>query len=238
MKLTRRQEEFISNLIDLSDEVEGPIHYSLLADRLGVSPFTAYDMLCLLEEKGMVTSEYQLAEDKRGPGRAERLFYPCKTPQEREAELVQEFGGSVPDKEALKQIILAGFESGDLRDKELADEVLARVPVLEDRDISFGVELITIAALRMHEDSGRRLWMDYLPEILGSNNPSRENLALVGGFALGILAKENMRGSDWVQKLFDYIQQYLNIVHQLSPEDCDRLAEALSGVFIKEAETL
>ena len=74
IKLTRRQQEFINNLIDLSGEESGPIHYSVLADRLGVSPFTAYDMLCLLEKKGMVTSEYQLAAGKDGPGRAERLF--------------------------------------------------------------------------------------------------------------------------------------------------------------------
>jgi hypothetical protein len=77
MKLTRRQEEFIANLVDLNQELNGPIHYSLLAERLGVSPFTAYDMLNLLEEKGAVNSEYQLAADKNGPGRAERLFYPA-----------------------------------------------------------------------------------------------------------------------------------------------------------------
>ena len=56
MKLTRRQEEFVVNLIDLNRELDGPIHYSTLAERLGVSPFTAYDMLCVLEEKGMVIS--------------------------------------------------------------------------------------------------------------------------------------------------------------------------------------
>ena len=72
MKLTRRQEEFINKLLELHQEYEGPIHYSLLADRLGVSPFTAYDMLCVLEDKGVVTSEFQLASDKSGPGRAER----------------------------------------------------------------------------------------------------------------------------------------------------------------------
>ena len=83
MKLTKRQEQFIENLIDLSQEIDGPIHYSTLAERLGVSPFTAYDMLRVLEKKGAVVSEYQVAEGKSGPGRAERLFYPVKTPQQR-----------------------------------------------------------------------------------------------------------------------------------------------------------
>ena len=64
LKLTRRQEDFINNLLDLYREMEGPIHYSVLAERLGVSPFTAYDMLRLLEEKGLVSSEYYLPSDK------------------------------------------------------------------------------------------------------------------------------------------------------------------------------
>lgn len=51
MKITRRQEDFIRKLLDLYRESEGPIHYSELAERLGVNRFTAYDMLRLLEEK-------------------------------------------------------------------------------------------------------------------------------------------------------------------------------------------
>jgi predicted ArsR family transcriptional regulator len=96
MKLTRRQEEFITKLIDLSEEFDGPIHYSVLAEHLGVSPFTAYDMLCLLEEKGLVTSEYQLAADKNGPGRTERLFYPKLSSEKRKEMLANEFGGRIP----------------------------------------------------------------------------------------------------------------------------------------------
>ena len=40
MKLTRRQVEFKPNLIDLNDEFSGPIHYSILAERLEVNPCT------------------------------------------------------------------------------------------------------------------------------------------------------------------------------------------------------
>ena len=100
MRLTRRQEEFIKNLIDLSQELDGPIHYSVLAERLGVSPFTAYDMLRLLEEKGMVSSEYHVAEGRSGPGRAERLFFPLN---HRNRELAERLGAISPSDEEWKQ---------------------------------------------------------------------------------------------------------------------------------------
>ena len=116
MNLTRRQKDFITNLIDLSNEIEGPIHYSALADRLGVSPFTAYDMLRLLEEKGLVTSEYQLAAGKDGPGRAERLFYPNLSPELRRILFQDQFSRRIPGREEQLQLIADRIRSSDLVD--------------------------------------------------------------------------------------------------------------------------
>ena len=55
---------------------KGPIHYSALAEHLGVSKITAYDMLRHLEEKGYISSHYQLEDEKTGPGRSKVVFSP------------------------------------------------------------------------------------------------------------------------------------------------------------------
>jgi hypothetical protein len=112
------------------------------------------------------------------------------------------------------------------------------VPDIEHPDISFCVELVTTATLRMQAGSGRQVWLDYLSEILGPSNTSRENLSLLGGFAFGILAQEAEGESEWIQILFVYIQQYLSIVLNLSLEECDQLAHALSEVFTRYAEDI
>jgi DNA-binding PadR family transcriptional regulator len=232
MKLTRRQKEFILNLIELKDEMDRPIHYSVVAERLGVSPFTAYDMLCLLEEKGLVASEYQLT-DKGGPGRAERLFYPSEAAEELTDEISQQFGGRAPKKEELEQMVMSGVDLGKIWNDELAGELFARVPDVDGGEIAYCVEIMTIVALRLQRGSGRKLLLDYLPEILPDGDRTRENLALLGGFAFGILAGECDEDDEWIQKLFLYIQQYLEIVLQLKPQECARLAEALSEVFAR-----
>jgi energy-coupling factor transport system substrate-specific component len=51
MEITRRQEDFIRKIIDLYRELQGTFHYSFVAERLGISPFTAYDMLRFLEKR-------------------------------------------------------------------------------------------------------------------------------------------------------------------------------------------
>lgn len=57
VKLPPRQREFLSRLLDLYREAEAPVRYASVARALEVSPVTAYEMLRLLEDKGLVRSE-------------------------------------------------------------------------------------------------------------------------------------------------------------------------------------
>src|SRR5919204_6366231 len=89
MRLTRRQQDFLRKLLDLYHETQRPIHYSQVAEALGVNRFSAYDMLKLLEQKGYVRSEYVLGPAHSGPGRSSIAFLP--TAKARAA--VRLFGG-------------------------------------------------------------------------------------------------------------------------------------------------
>ncbi|HEY72882.1 MAG TPA: Lrp/AsnC family transcriptional regulator, partial [Thermoflexia bacterium] len=57
MKLSPRQRDFLVRLLDLYREAEGPVHYVDVARALDVNPVTAYEMLRLLENKGLARSE-------------------------------------------------------------------------------------------------------------------------------------------------------------------------------------
>ena len=74
MGLTRRRREVLRRLVALSREAGGPVHYTALAERLGVSKWAAYEVLRALEAEGYVRSSYG---GKRGrAGRPEVLFEP------------------------------------------------------------------------------------------------------------------------------------------------------------------
>ena len=231
MKLTRRQEEFIENLVDLTREVDGPIHYSALAERLGVSPFTAYDMLRLLEEKGMVTSEYHIAEGKSGPGRAERLFCPV-IPDDHQQRFVERFGDMDLSQEELKKILLEQARRGEFPQKELAEELLSRVPPEGPEEIQYCVGIMMVIALRLRQHDEHQKFTAYLSDILPIDNTvSPANLCLLGGFAFGILAQEETEDHEWSQILLEHILQYQEIVRDIRPEMCQLLADDLRLVF-------
>ncbi|MCA9950404.1 MAG: hypothetical protein KDE48_12215 [Anaerolineales bacterium] len=232
MKLTRRQTEFIENLIEMTQELRGPIHYSMLADRLGVSPFTAYDMLRVLEEKGMVTSEYHLPEGKSGPGRAERLFCPVKPNEAQMQRLLKAYGTQVLDKQNLQQFVLKKLQNGDAPNQEVAEELLARIPPDGPENIRYCVEVMTVIAMRLRKRAGQKLMLSYLPKILQIDGVvSHANLCLLGGFCFGLLVQDETNDDEWSKILFEHVQQYHIQVLSMNQDECTYLANDLLTVF-------
>ena len=75
-KLTSRQKTFLSRLMDVYRDIRQPVHYSMIAQRIGLCSSSAYDMLKVLEQKGMVISQYRTPKAATGPGRSNIMFLP------------------------------------------------------------------------------------------------------------------------------------------------------------------
>ena len=236
MKITRRQETFIYNLLDLYRELDGPIHYSVLAERVGVSPFTAYDMLRLLEDKGLVASEYRVDSDKPIPGRSEVFFWPTEQAHNLWKELAGET--DIGDWETVKSRVLNRIRGGELQDRELAEQMLARVPPEGSSILRYCVEIVTILALRLKRGAGRQLLAEYLQKVLSEQNgASRVNLSLLSGFALGVLANENVDNAAWSSQMLDHVQRYQSLILEMDDRLMKRLIKNLTEVFSPLAQT-
>ncbi|NLC51830.1 MAG: HTH domain-containing protein [Firmicutes bacterium] len=58
MELTKRCRQFLAAIQEIYKKTGQPLHYEDLAQKLGVSKWTAYDMVRKLEKKGFVTINY------------------------------------------------------------------------------------------------------------------------------------------------------------------------------------
>lgn len=74
MFLTERRKQFLGKLIDLYQKTNLPVHYETLAKALGVSKWTAYDMLRELEKLGYLARDYAL--NRGEAGRSQIVFRP------------------------------------------------------------------------------------------------------------------------------------------------------------------
>jgi len=145
-KLTRRQHQFLSQFLDMYQELDKPIHYVALAKRLDIGKVTAYEMLRLLEKRGLVKSEFHLPAGDRGPGRSTVIFRPTQ----KTIHLINQLSGGTDDSEAwelTKMRILLQLHEGKVEGYEtLLNDLLARIS--ERRSpLIFMTEMITAAIL-------------------------------------------------------------------------------------------
>lgn len=191
--LTRRQQDVLERFLDLYRKAEQPLHYSEVAAHLGIRPVTAYEMLRLLEDRGLVASEYRLDERGGGPGRAAVYFRP--TP--RAHELIRDLAGGHSlegeDWEKTRAYLLEQVRTRS--PDEVLEEVLVRV-MDEDRPLVYLAEMVagillaleeTLASLHHDAEWRERLSAFGIPAELGAQ-------ALVGlSMGLALTGRLNRR---------------------------------------------
>ncbi|MGC8722011.1 MAG: hypothetical protein ACP5SB_05455 [Caldisericaceae bacterium] len=72
-KITRRQMDFLETVVALHNETNSPVSYKAVAATLGLSKWTAYDVLQTLFKKGFLSAKYS---HSGGPGRSTILYEP------------------------------------------------------------------------------------------------------------------------------------------------------------------
>lgn len=241
MKLTRRQQMFLSKFLDLYRQAEEPLHYTSVAEYLEVNPITAYDMLRLLEERGLLTSDYIPPSQREGTGRSIVVFLPTPAAQ----ALLDELAGDDWDREeweAVKARILQSLREGKGTDyRDLLEDLLARIPGRRS-PMLYAAEMVTAVILSLYQlgvpprggkeeaansplfESVRALG---LPGELGLN-------ALVGlTVGLSYVERANRRITRF---LLSHTGRYQEMLSRLSGENRRRLADFVDEVM-KVVET-
>jgi DNA-binding MarR family transcriptional regulator len=224
MKLTPRQQAFLDKLRDLYAEAQRPIHYSVVAQKLGVNRFSAYDMLKRLEEKGLVGSEYVLEEGNVGPGRSSILFFPLERAREAVARLTGDT--EAREWEEAKTRILAALREGHIADKDLLNELLAAIPQTSS-PLAYCARVMTALLLNARERIRADQLTASLNRLLIPNEASAESgLDVLAGFALGLSTTRERADREW-ERLVEYVRRYQRYVQALDTKSQGVLADFL-----------
>lgn len=221
--LTRRQQQFLGQFLDVYREMEHSVHYVALAKRLGVSNVTAYEMLRLLEEKSLVRAEYQSNPDQRGPGRPTVFFYPTQEANRLFSELAGD-ASDLEDWQVVKGRILQHLREGQAGGYEdLLSNLLLRIPERRSRLI-FVTELITAVILllaSLQEAPEFQALMERLHKI---GLPQEIGLSVFSGIGmfLSILERKNRQTSTI---LLAQVSRFEDALAQLSEESQRQLSE-------------
>ena len=215
MELTFRQKVFLSRVLDLYRETRKPLHYSTIAQQLGLSNSTAYDMLRLLEQKGVVSSEYVMPKVTSGPGRSSILFFPTAEA----IDLFSRLAGESQEQEEWEDVkahILASLRQGKASDYQgLLHELLVRIPEARS-PLVHCAEVITALLLSLREAKYKFRERSPVSMLLAAS-VSKLGMSILAGLALGLCLADQK-----VQRLLGdfqkYTKKYEASLQELSPE--------------------
>jgi DNA-binding MarR family transcriptional regulator len=122
IKLTLRQKIFLMKLVEFFGYSRKPVHHTELAKALGLSNSTTYDMLKLLESKGVLYPIFAMPKNEsERHGRSRIMFVPTEKIVK---EVYQPLGGKTADREELQKYVIRimerlgkdGVYAGDMDD--------------------------------------------------------------------------------------------------------------------------
>jgi DNA-binding MarR family transcriptional regulator len=213
----------LDKLLELYRERRGPIHYSDLAERLGVNRFSAYDMLKVLEKKGLASSSYALrsaaAAGDPGPGRSMVVFSP--TP---EAALIlapegRAVGRLDDEWRAVRQRVLAILTSAqEANYREALDDLLGRMPEAR-APLVFCTEMVAALLLNMQRARTKAGGLNPFGALASLRASGDTGLETLAGLSVGAtLTADDEADRTRTQQLLDYIRSYQSSLARLSGE--------------------
>lgn len=240
MKITKRQKEFLKILINLYQEKASPIHYSEVAQKIGVSKWTAYDMLQLLSKEGFLEVEYQIPESDHHRweklGRSTITFFPTKKGYAISNLSQRNLPIKAAELKKLKNDIIQKFEEikGKFNLKELFKEVLqTKSPLI------FCACILLILILLIKKITQGIAEIQLLSQVIppnATNTYIELALTVFVGICFGVLTKYINNIPKYVtgpvnnlDEYIGYIQTYNQYVSQMNKEEQKSLL-----VFLKE----
>jgi DNA-binding MarR family transcriptional regulator len=233
-KLTPRQRAFLNKLLELYRERKAPVHYSDLAERLGVNRFSAYDMLKVLEKKGLAASSYTLrsaaATGDPGPGRSIVVFSPTAeaalilAPEGAEDRLGEEW-------RSVRQRVLSTLESAkETNYREALDDLLSHLPEAR-APLVFCTEMVGALLLNMQRVRSRASGLNPFGALASLSSGGDSGLETLAGLSVGVtLTADDESERSRTQELLQHMRSYQSSLSRLSSEARSALVQ-----FLEEA---
>jgi len=224
MPLTKRRLQFLHTLVELYQKTNLPIHYEALAKSLGVSKWTAYDMLKEIEKLGFITRSYEV--NTKVTGRSQVVFVPT----DKAADLFNQSRNELVDLVDWKKNADSIFELLKHLDSTSLNEAVRKIwmeiPKSSTR-INFCAYIIGLLLIYLKKIDGKTgPWIHQI--VLTA--PSKEmGMTMFVGTVLG-MAIQTMNDELGLE-ITELVSRFLQTISDLSEEEKGLLFDFLGEAF-------
>ena len=187
MHITRRRMEFLTEIKKLYEATRLPVHYERIAQLLGVSKWSSYEMLKKLEKQGLLSSQYQVNQGEKYPGRAMVLFAPTALLEGILNRNGSEEKKSNPEWLSIKENLLKLFRGFKKKNPQhLIEQLMDEISHL-DKPIVFNAYFIALLVLNLQTFGEKSIEL-VRKMVLGVNN-KEIGLSMLAGTIMGGMLK-------------------------------------------------
>ncbi|AEG16769.1 hypothetical protein G7K71_17940 [Desulfofundulus sp. TPOSR] len=225
MNLTQRRKEFLHKIVNLFHQTGLPVHYVTIAQALGVSKWTAYDILKELEKGDFLHREYTLSRNEKAPGRSMVVFRPTEKalkllpPQEAKSKTQEDWST------ARSKLLSLVDNMKNLNPQKIKEELLEEMSRIE-LPVVFSAYTIALLITHIHEINSRG--MAALKHILELAPKPELVLSLFAGLAVGTMLKSMKDAVN--SKILSCIRRFEDHI-----SECDNQERRLLASFLTEA---
>lgn len=235
-KLTARQRAFLDKLMELYHEHQGPVHYTDVAQGLGVNRFSAYDMLKVLEEKGFAESSYALRSaesgmaEHAGPGRSMVVFAPTPLAAADSGPGFDESRLGEDWQRVRERVLERLRHARETSARDTLSDLLARLPDA-NAPLTFCTEMIGAFLLNMKRVRTRAGNLNPFRVLTTLQTSDAADLETLAGLSVGVaLSDEDETSRTMTQRLLRHVRHYQTSLSRLSEESRAALVH-----FLEEA---
>jgi len=228
MRLTERRKQFLHGLMDIYRRTQLPVHYEALAQRLGVSKWTAYDMLRSLEKQGLLARDYTVHRGE--PGRSQIVFVPTPA-AEALVEQVRSSALSDAHLAKMKEEVLGSFRQWrELTPAEATQRVL-EAAAAADAQVKFCAYVMTLFLVRLSALQKRTVTT--VREVVCQTPGAEMQLTMFMGIVAGMLMEEIRYGVG--KQLIRLLGRFLKALAELPGAEKRMLVDFLDEALAEAA---
>lgn len=218
MRLTKRRIEFLHHLVELYKASEEPVHYAKVAESVGVSKWTAYDVLKELESAGFLDRSYAMKD--RETGRSVVLYAPTQAAIEMFRPIRQSLS-VLADMNLVREQVSHVMEALERRSvQEAQTRIIQVAPPLEHK-LEFCTWMLG-GLIHYMQRMDRSVQRTVIEVMKGTQKPELL-LTMFVGTVSGVVIRSLAEQLD--PQLSQLVQQYHECIPTLSQEEVWMLAE-------------